>query len=217
MSLSNAASDLPDVPTAPPPPEEPLCNLEDMLDRLSKIEVEPGGSVSLEMMINMVGPRSFGPLLLVCGLVILSPLSGIPGMPTLISIMVILLTTQRLFHRRHFWMPRWILRRSIAQTKFNKAIRFLRPLCRGVDRFLRPRLVFFTRHGAIHVICMVCLALALITPPLELLPFAATATGASLTGFGLALIAHDGLLTLVAMGLTLGTAALITYQLILIT
>ena len=48
---------------------------------------------------------------------------------------------------------------------------------------------------------------------MEFVPFSATGAGAALTAFGLALIARDGLVTLIALGVTLATAVLVVQSL----
>jgi hypothetical protein len=174
-----------------------LNNLEALLDLLGKAG-EGKERVTIEIMIEAAGRRSFGPLLLVPGLIALSPLSGIPGMPTTVGIMVLVLAGQLLLGRRHFWLPKWLLKRSVSKAKFERALRFLSPLARSIDRMVRPRLRRLTQDGAIYFISVMAILVALTLPPLEFVPFAATTAGAALTAFGLALIAHDGVLVVIA-------------------
>ncbi len=49
---------------------------------------------------------------------------------------------------------------------------------------------------------------------MELVPFSANGAGAVLTGFGLALIARDGLVALVALALAMLTGGIVGYVLI---
>src|SRR5690606_6693656 len=65
--------------------------------------------VSLGLVVETIGSRSFGPLLLMVGVVLASPLSGIPGMPTMMSLMVLLIAVQLLFGGKNFWLPHWLL------------------------------------------------------------------------------------------------------------
>jgi hypothetical protein len=50
-------------------------------------------------------------------------------------------------------------------------------------------------------------------PAMELVPFSANGAGAALTAFGLSLIAHDGLLALLAFVFTAMTFGLVLYNL----
>jgi hypothetical protein len=51
-------------------------------------------------------------------------------------------------------------------------------------------------------------------PVMEVVPFSANAAGIALAAFGLALIAHDGVLALIAFVFTVITAGLMIYSLL---
>lgn len=190
-----------------------VTNLETMLDRLGN-GTDGHERISIGRMTEVVGRRSFGPLLLVAGLIALSPLSGIPGMPTMVAILVILIAAQLLCGRERFWLPNFLLRRSVSRERFQKALRFMRPPARFVDRFLRPRLTGLTHTIGSYGVAFFCILIALTMPPLEILPFAASTAGAALSAFGLSLIAHDGLLAIIALLFTAGTFGFAIYGLL---
>lgn len=173
-------------------------NLEELLDHLEKAG-EGEERMTVGAMLEAAGRRSFGPLLLVLGIIALSPLSGIPGMPTSVGIMVLVIAGQLVLRRKNFWLPRWLLRRSVSSSKLEKALRFLRPVARVVDRMIRPRLKMLTQDGAIYFLSVMAILVALAMPPLEFVPFAATIAGAALTVLGLALVANDGVLVVLAV------------------
>jgi hypothetical protein len=171
-------------------------NLQDMLNRLED-RTQTQDEVSLGAMLEAVGRRSFGPVLLLCGLVPASPLSGIPGLPSVMAVLIFIVVAQILTGHHHFWLPESLLRRKVSRQKFCKAIRFLRVPARWIDRLLYPRLCFLTTGPAVYVIAAICALIALSMPPLELIPFANTTTGIAVSVFGLALVSHDGLLVVV--------------------
>lgn len=173
--------------------------LEQLLERLGETPEEESGKVTIGAMIKVVGERSFAPLLVFTGLLVLSPLSGIPGMPTLVATIVILTSGQLLFGRDHFWLPDRVLRQSISRKKFEKALKLARPASRFVDRFLRPRLTGLTRGIGTYLIAVACLFIAVTMPPMEVLPFAASIAGAAIAAFGLSLMARDGVMAIVAL------------------
>lgn len=191
-----------------------ITSLEELLDRICDAQ-ENEGRVSLEAILEAIGRRSFGPLILFAGLVTLSPVGDIPGVPTMIAVLVLLITVQLLARRRYFWVPGWLLRRSIAMTKLNKATSWLQRPARFVDRLVRPRLGSLTEGPGVYVIAVACAIIALAMPPMELIPFTATGAGAAMSAFGLALIAHDGALAILAMVFSVVTLGGIGYQLFL--
>lgn len=171
--------------------------------------------VSLRAIIESVGSRSFGPLLLIAGVITVMPIIGdIPGVPTAMAVVVLLTSIQLLLHREYFWLPDWLLNRSVSRKTFIKALQWSLSPAHFIDRLLRPRLVFLTRRAGVYLIAVMCIVIAAAMPPMEVVPFSATGAGAALSAFGLSLIAQDGLLALLAFALTVGTLGFVAYQLI---
>lgn len=194
-------------------PEDDITNLVQMLDRIDR-SANGRERVSLGAIVEAVGGRSFGPLLLMAGVIMVSPLSGIPSMPTSMGFLVLLIAAQLLFRRQHFWLPRWLLRRSIARTKLGKGIKWLRPSAHFIDRWLRPRLPLFIEGFSIYLVAAVCILIAAAMPIMELVPLSAHGAGLALSAFGLSLIARDGLLALLAFVVTAASFGLVIYNLL---
>jgi hypothetical protein len=171
--------------------------------------------VSLGSILEIVGQRSFAPVLLLAGLVMFAPVIGdIPGVPVIMGLLVISAAGQLLFHRDHLWMPSWLLKRSVSQDKLDKTLKRLQRPARFVDRFLRQRLTLLTDGAVVYLIAIICIVLAAATPAMEFVPFSANVAGAVIIAFALALIARDGLLALIAFALTTGLICLVIYQLL---
>lgn len=188
--------------------------LADWLARISRV-ARDRDRVSLETVLEAAGRRAFGPVILLAGLVILAPVIGdIPGVPTLMALLVLLSAGQILLRREAFWLPHWLLQRSVdARRLVHVTDRLQRPL-RWLEAFTRPRLLALFNGLSRALIAGVCLLIALITPALEFIPFSANGAGAALTLFGLALLTRDGLLVLIAMGLSGGTLGILVYALL---
>lgn len=180
-----------------------ITTLEGLLERIEK-ENHGKERVTVRAVIESSGARSFGPLLLVPGLIAFSPLSGIPGVPTLVGTMVFLICGQLLIGRKHFWLPEFILRRSIAQRRFDQTMKMLRKPARVIDRLLKPRLTFLVEGLATYLIAAFSLLMAIGAPFMELLPFAISGVGAVLTFLSFGLLARDGVVVLAALALFAG-------------
>ncbi|WP_217474916.1 exopolysaccharide biosynthesis protein [Stutzerimonas stutzeri] len=183
--------------------QDPPQNLRTLLDHLAQAG-QPGAPITIEHMLEATGQRSFGALLLVPGLLVFSPLSGIPGLPSFFALMVGLIAVQLLLGRKHFWLPGWLLRRCASRHKYDRALAFLRRPARFVDRLLRHRLTVLTEGWAVYVNALLCLLIAASMPPLELIPFGNSIAGAALSFVGLGMMARDGALIIVAL-LFIGT------------
>lgn len=161
------------------------------------------GLVSTRLIVESLGTRSFGPLLLVTGLVTLAPIVGdIPGVPTVIGVLVALVAVQLLLGRDHFWLPDWILNRRVQRGRALRVLDWTRPVARFLDRISRRRLVAITQGVGLRLVAIACIVIAGAMPLLELIPFSANAAGAALTLFGLSLVAGDGLLAGLGLILT---------------
>jgi hypothetical protein len=190
-----------------------ITNLEQMLDRIDRA-ADVGEQVSLGAIVKAIGSRSFGPLLLMVGIILFSPLSGIPGMATIMAALILLIAIQMILRREYFWLPRWLLARSIARTKFCKALEWLQRPARFIDRLVHPRLAFFIQGFSKYIVAIFCIVIAAGMPMMEFVPFSASTAGVALAAFGLALIAHDGLLALLAFVATAITSGLVVYNLL---
>lgn len=187
-----------------------LC---DLLERIAGAG-EGEQHVSVELVLEEVGRRSFGPIMLAAGLVTLAPLVGdIPGVPTLMGVLVVLTAGQMLVGRDWIWLPGWLLERSVDRSKLETAVGWLRRPARIVDRVIGRRLQGVLAMGGNRVLAAACLLVGAIMPALEFIPFSATVAGLVLTLLGLALVARDGLLALIALTLMAGGLVLLVANL----
>ncbi|KAA0693219.1 exopolysaccharide biosynthesis protein [Halopseudomonas laoshanensis] len=175
-----------------------LHNLEQLLEHIAVLAKDEQ-QVSMAQVVESVGDRSFGPLLLIMGLTLFSPLSGVPGMAIFAGLFVLLIALQMLVGRKHFWLPGFILNRSVAQSKLIKALDWLKPTARRVDRMIKPRLNFMLHPSSTYLIAGLCVMVGAALPFLELVPFSSSIVGLALAILGLALVARDGLLVLIAV------------------
>lgn len=195
--------------------EEELSSMEEMLARIEHAVSPNDGHVTLDAILDHVGRRSFGPLLLLAGLVTLAPVLGdIPGVPTLMGLLVLITAGQLLLRRDHFWLPRWLLKRSISRKALCKGLKWMRKPARFLDRLLSPRLTWMVKGPGLGLIALICFMIGLMLPPMEFVPFSANGAGVALTIFGLSLVAKDGLAALIGIGVTAGTATLVTMGLL---
>lgn len=158
--------------------------------------------VSVGDIIHVVGDRSFAPLLMLVGMLLVSPLSGVPTFPSMVAGIVLLVTSQMLLGRRHFWLPARLLNVQVSRDKLKTALRWLQPPARFVDRITRPRLTLLVRGPSIYIIAVICLSIAVLLPVMELILFSSSVAGAVLLMFGVALVSRDGLLALLGYGAT---------------
>lgn len=169
--------------------DKPLEHVIDSIVELGKKQEK----VSVADIQDEVGQRSFGPFLSVPAIFELSPLGGIPGVPTLLGLIVIITAVQMLFGRRHFWLPGFISNRSVKGERIAPAMQKIRPVVRFVDKGLRPRLQRITKKPWNRAVAGLCVLCAMTVPPLEVVPFASSGPFGAIALIGLGLMGRDGI------------------------
>jgi len=142
------------------------------------------------------GARSFGPFIMIPAVLEITPVGGIPGVPTVFALFIALIAVQLLIGRDHVWMPQFVQRRAVGSKKLHKAVGKLKGMANFLDRHSKGRLEGLTKGTAIKLVAAVIIALCCTVPPLEFLPFASTIPMLAIAVLGLALTVRDGALLL---------------------
>jgi len=172
-----------------------------ILDSLGEL-ARDRNAVSVEDVKRAFGRRSYGPFLLVPALVELTPIGSIPGVPTILALLIVLFAAQLLWGRSHLWLPGWIARRSISAQRLDAASERLRPLAARLDHWFHGRLPRFTTRAYGQFAAAICILLCLTVPFLEIVPLASSVPMGAIALFGLALLVRDGALMLTAMAVS---------------
>ncbi|WP_332719259.1 exopolysaccharide biosynthesis protein [Pelagibacterium mangrovi] len=178
----------------------PLAKLVDEL----KDRTENGEEVSIGLVQEIAGTRAAGPILLLPALIVISPLSIIPGLPSVVGVSTILVAGQVALGRDRLWLPQWLTKRCIPAKHGKTLLRFLTPVGETVDKLVKPRAEatagpLFGRIGA-----LVCVLVGAIMPVLELIPFTSTWAASIIFVYALAITVKDGFLALAWSGMVLG-------------
>ncbi len=181
----------------------------EVLDRLKALGERAGDDkVRLGDVLEVLGRRAYGPFFIVFPLIDISPVGGIPGLPTAMAVVMVLLAVQLIFGRAHPWLPGFLADRGLRGGKVVKVADKTRGIARWMDRWFHGRLPALTKGPMAKLAGVAVVLLCLTVPPLELLPFASTAPMAAIMAFGVALLVRDGALMLAACALSVGAVAL---------
>lgn len=186
------------------------AGVHDLTSLLAVIEDKVNGrdaspSLTIEDLLNLVGRRASGPLLLIVGLVSVSPAALIPGSTWLFATLSLVIAAQLIFHRGKPWLPRAALRMRLSAGKLRTFLNMARPAAAAIDKVVRPRLTFVAKPPSVIVIALLCVCAALMTYPLSFVPLAPFLPGITIALFGVGITARDGALLLLSAGL-LGVA-----------
>ncbi|MEX1082468.1 MAG: exopolysaccharide biosynthesis protein [Halofilum sp. (in: g-proteobacteria)] len=147
--------------------------------------------------------RGFGPLLLAPGLLALLPTGAVPGVPTVVGLLIVLVAGQMVVGRDSPWIPQRLRNASIQASTYQRIYAKVAPVTRGIDKVLRPRLRVLVRPPAPRLIAIVCVVLALSMAPLELIPFMGAVPALVISLLALGLTAEDGLVVALGLGILL--------------
>ena len=172
-------------------------NLTSVLDEIE--ENIDGDKITFGKIVDEFEDRGYGPLLLIAALFIMLPTGGIPGVPTLLAVIIIFIAAQLTWGRSIPWLPNKLRSISFDKAKFSKAANKLKPVTRKIDYVLRPRLKRFAKKPMTRIIGAVIIALCLFMPFLEIIPFADVIPSSSIVIISLGLTARDGVFTLVGL------------------
>nr|WP_281496037.1 exopolysaccharide biosynthesis protein [Marivita sp. S6314] len=162
-------------------------------------------SLSFQEMLNRVGPRSFGAILLVPSLILVSPLSIIPFMPTFGGLIILTIATQAFFGRRHIWLPQFLAKRTLRPEQLQRAVGYLRKPAAWLDRHSRNRLILLTAPPFDRIALLAVMTVAATWPFLEIVPMftSISAGGVALVAF--ALMVRDGFVLIAGYSVLAGT------------
>lgn len=170
-----------------------------------KVLARDAEQLSIHNIRETVGERSFGPFLTIPAIIEMSPIGGIPGLPSVIAIVISFIAIQILFGRKHLWLPDWLEKRKITGPKLERGVEKIEPASQWIDKLVRPRMAWATKPPFLQGLAALSIALCATVPPLELIPFASTLPMAAIALIGLSLTARDGLLACLALLLATGT------------
>lgn len=155
----------------------------------------PGNSVSLGWLIERLGPRSFGLVLLLLGLLAL-----LPGVAIAAGLLLAIPASQMLRGHVAPVFPERIVGRGLPARRLAALIRRALPALRLMERVMRPRFPtpFQTTKRLVGALMLLLGALLLATPvPLSNIPY-----GIAIILLAFAYLEEDGVALCLALGLT---------------
>jgi len=175
-----------------PPRQASISDLlEDMLSQWQEDRVSLGG------LIDYLGDRGFGLIILVLALPNLIPVP-IPAASLITGAPLIAFGYQMARGRKHPWLPKFLAKRSISHGDFTRVITRSRRILDRIESVIRPRYPRFVGAKAERLIGIISLFMALLVAiPL---PFTNWFPALALLLFSIAIIQRDGLFALLGGG-----------------
>jgi hypothetical protein len=162
---------------------------------LAIVRAFPNERMTLQDLMDGLGERSFGFVLLLFG--VLSAIAIVPGLATITAIPLLFFGLQMLAGYRTPWLPKSISERSFAKADLLATIERAVPAMRWVETIAKPRLLFLIgRFGERLLGLLVFILAAVIALPG---PGTNFAPGVAIAFMAIAIIERDGLLVFVGV------------------
>jgi hypothetical protein len=158
--------------------------------------------VSLGWILDRLGERSFGLLMLILALLAL-----VSGLSSFIGVLIMLPAMQMILARPHPVLPRIVARRRLRTKSLVPLIERTMPLLRRVERLIRPRwpTPFEATKRVVGAVILL-LAVTLVSP----IPFTHVIPCLAIVLIALAYLEEDGLVLCIALAAATGSLAVTT-------
>lgn len=176
-------------------------------DLKTLLEQEPGEAVTFGELVDRVGDKGFGLLLVILSLPSALPIPA-AGYSVPFGLALSLLALQMVCGRSRPWLPGLLRRRSLGPETAGRMLGASAWVFRQLERLVRPRMSWIGRKSGRRFMGVLVLAMAL----LMMIPLPSTNTAPAAVVFlvGVALSEEDGLFGLGACALGLCAVALYT-------
>lgn len=169
-------------------------------------DADEDGNVRADDVTEELGRRGVGAFIMVPAALELSPVGGIPGVPTVLALIVAIFCVQIAMGRDEMWLPGFLGRRTVSAGKLAKAADKLEPAAKWADRHLGRHLDRLVDDPAPRIAALAVILLCVTVPPLELVPFASSIPMGTAVLFGLALVVRDGRVMALALAAFVASA-----------
>lgn len=154
--------------------------------------------VRVRDIIESLGQRSFGFILLIFALPNSLPMIGIPGVSAITGMPMLFVAVQMALGHKRVYLPRWIADSSLATVDFQKLVNKVAPWLQRLEKLMKPRIPVLTQGNAERWLGAFCalLAFLLVLP----IPFGNLLPALGILFIALGLIERDGVCVLVGIG-----------------
>lgn len=171
---------------------------------LSALEGDASPRMTIGELIDSLGDRAFGVLILLCALPNCVPAP--PGLSTITGAPIVVFAIQLILGSRHPWLPAFLRNRSLSRQDLRNLVGKAEPYIRKLERLSRPRLSVLVDGPAERLAGLVILLLSVIlvlpVPLGNLFPAVAIAL------IAVALMEQDGIAILVGYVAAVASSAL---------
>lgn len=187
---------------------------ETLTQALERLEQAGNGEqLAVRDMVHSVNDRGFGPLILLPALITFLPTGGIPGVPAVAAMIIVIVSAQMLLGWQDPWLPKRVMRLTVERQRFVELLRKSHVVTRRIDKVIRPRMQWVVSTKGTRLVGFVTILVALSMIPTGLIPFLTALPSGFLVILSVGLVARDGLLVLIGMAMGGASIAMLPWLL----
>lgn len=165
---------------------------------LAELAAGAGERVRLRDLVNALGDRAFGLLILVFALPNAIGLGTIPGLSTVFGVPQMFIAAQMALGWHKPWLPDWVLDKSLERGDFLKIVDRSTPYLVRAEKLLRPRMAFMSSYVAERFLGIVFLVMAtIVAMPI---PGGNWPPAVAMAFISIGLVERDGLYIIIGLG-----------------
>ncbi|MBM2576213.1 exopolysaccharide biosynthesis protein [Jannaschia sp. Os4] len=174
--------------------------------------VEENEQVSVRDVVQGLGERSFGPILLVTAVAMILPVGMIPGVPAVIGAILAVVGWQVLNGRDGIRLPDFIAKRCVPADKLEASVEKAKPWARKLGDLAGHRWEGLTQSGAVlHASGVVLMVIGATMVALGAIPGLPAALAVPVAVYGLGLTANNGVLVATAAAMLVPAVGVIVW------
>lgn len=153
------------------------------------------GNVTYQGLVNTLGERAFGIVIIFFALPSLLPFSVIPGVAFTFSLPIAFFALQMISQRKSLWLPHVVGRQKVSHQKISVILYTVIPYIVRLENFTKPRWMWMTSPlmEIINGIALLFVTILLMLP----IPFSNFIFAGIIVFFGLGFIERDGIYVLI--------------------
>ncbi|PTW47124.1 MULTISPECIES: exopolysaccharide biosynthesis protein [Rhodovulum] len=155
--------------------------------------------VSVADLIETLGARGFGPLLVMLSAFLILPVGMLPGLPGVVAVFMILIGGRMITGKTTLWLPGRLRRVHLSGHVLAVSVARAQPAALWLRPLLAPRLVTFVESGlATRLIALILMATGVLIFLLGFIPGLPFVLSLHVLMLGLAMSTRDGLVAFLA-------------------
>ncbi|WP_244641036.1 exopolysaccharide biosynthesis protein [Allosediminivita pacifica] len=163
-----------------------------MVDRLREL-AQDRDQVSFDQLVQTMGQQGNAPLLMVCALLMISPIGMIPGVGGALGVVVAIVGFQILMRQTRIDLPHFIGKRCIPARHIRKTADKIHPAADFLRRFLHVRLTSLAEgRASLSVVAVILMLGGGSLLVLGAIPVATPLIGLPVAVYAFGIIARDG-------------------------